>query len=98
MARNRRHNNGFGNGQSVTHQKSKKPFSIYKEKLDTEAHLHYKMEFLHKDLSKADKQKIKDKIRKEEDKLNKRTIIISLILFVIVAIFAYNLISKIVSH
>ena len=52
---------GFGNNQGVFNQSSKKPFSKYKERLDLEAHLHYKIEFLHKDLSKEDKLKIKER-------------------------------------
>ncbi len=74
------------------------PFSKYKEKLDIEAHLHYKMHFLHKDLSKEDKQKIKDNIRLQERKLLKKTAIISIIVFLMVAYVAYYLITKILSH
>ena len=80
---------GFGNSQATFNQKSATPFSKYKEKLDMEAHLHYKMDFLHKDLTKEDKQKIKDKIRQQERKLLKRTTIISFIVFVIIAYISY---------
>ena len=101
--RGRRHSTGFGyigfgNSQSTFNQKTSVPFSVYKEKLDLEAHLHYEMEFLHKDLSKADKQKIKDKIRKQERTLFIRTTIISLIVFAIVAYIAYYLINQILSR
>ncbi len=101
--RKRRHSTGFGyigfgNSQSTFNQKSSIPFSVYKEKLDLEAHLHYKMEFLHKDLSKADKQKIKDKIRRQEQKLFIRTTIISLIVFAVVAYTIYYLIIQILSR
>jgi len=89
---------GFGNSQSTFNQKSSSPFSKYKEKLDQEAHLHYKMHFLHKDLSKEDKQKIKDKIRQQERKLLKRTAIISIIVFIVIVFIAYYLITKILSH
>ena len=92
--RSRRHSTGFGyigfgNSQATFNQKTSTPFSSYKEKLDLEAHLHYKMEFLHKNLTKADKQKIKDKIRLQERKLFIRTAIISIIIFIIVAYLAY---------
>ena len=101
--RSRRHSTGFGyigfgNNQSTFNQKTSVPFSVYKEKLDLEAHLHYEMEFLHKDLSKADKQKIKDKIRKQERKLFIRTVIVSLIVFAIVAYTFYYLIIQILSR
>lgn len=101
--RGRRHSTGFGyigfgNSQSTFNQKSSTPFSVYKEKLDLEAHLHYKMEFLHKDLSKEDKLKIKNKIRKQEQKLFIRTAIISLVVFSIVVYVAYYLINQIISH
>ncbi len=101
--RSRRHSTGFGyigfgNSQSTFNQKTSKPFSVYKEKLDLEAHLHYQMEFLHKDLTKEDKQKIKDKIRKQEQKLCIRTTIVSIVVFAIVAYTAYYLINKIISR
>ncbi|MBV7267692.1 hypothetical protein [Winogradskyella luteola] len=99
--RSRRHSTGFGyigfgNSQSTFNQKTSKPFSVYKEKLDLEAHLHYQMEFLHKDLTKEDKQKIKDKIRKQEQKLFIRTTIVSIVVFAIFAYTAYYLINKII--
>ncbi len=101
--RGRRHSTGFGyigfgNNQTTFNQKSKGVFSSYKEKLNLEAHLHYEMHFLHKDLSKADKQKIKDKIRKAERQLFIRTAIISSIIFIGVAYITYYLINQIRSH
>jgi hypothetical protein len=101
--RSRRHSTGFGyigfgNSQATFNQKSSTPFSKYKEKLDLEAHLHYKLHFLHKDLSKADKQKIKDKIRRQERKLFIKTAIISLIVFTGLAYTAFYLINQIISH
>ena len=46
--RSRRHSTGFGyigfgNNQATFNQKTSTPFSVYKEKLDLEAHLHYEM-------------------------------------------------------
>lgn len=101
--RSRRHSTGFGyigfgNNQSTFNQKTSTPFSVYKEKLDLEAHLHHEMEFMHKDLTKADKEKIKNKIRRQERKLFRRTVIISLIVFAIVAYITYYLINQILSH
>jgi hypothetical protein len=101
--RSRRHSTGFGyigfgNSQATFNQKSSTPFSVYKEKLDLEAHLHYKLEFLHKDLTKADKQKINHNIRKEERKLFRKTVIISFIIFIGIADLAYYLINQILSH
>lgn len=101
--RGRRHSTGFGyigfgNNQTTFNQKSKGAFSTYKEKLDLEAHLHYKIEFLHKDLSKADKQKIKNKIRKEERQLFIKTAGISLVVFLSIAYLAYYLIHQILSR
>ena len=101
--RSRRHSTGFGyigfgNNQTTFNQKTSVPFSVYKEKLDLEAHLHYKMHFLHTDLTKADKQKIKDKIRKQERITCIKTAIISLLIFAGVAYAAYYLINQILSR
>ena len=104
MARSgRRHNTGFGyigfgNSQATFNQKSSTAFSKYREKLNLEAHLHYEMHFLHKDLTKADKQKIKDKIRQQELQLFIKTAIISLVVFIGVACVAIYLIKQILSH
>ena len=103
MSTGRRHSTGFGyigfgNSQATFNQKSATPFSKYKEKLDLEAHLHYKMHFLHKDLTKEDKQKIKDKIREQELKILKKTVVISTAIFIIIAFLFYYLIIKILSH
>ncbi len=101
--RNRRHSTGFGyigfgNSQATFNQRSSTPFSKYKEKLDHEAHLHYEMEFLHKDLTKVDKQNIKDKIRQKERQLFIRSAIISGIVFIMVVYLGYYLITQIISH
>ena len=62
--RNKGHNTGvqyvdFGNNQSTLNQKSRVPFSVYKERLDLEAHLHYKIHYLNTELNKAGKKKLK---------------------------------------
>jgi reverse gyrase len=102
-SRGRRHSTGFGyigfgNNQKTFNQKSSTAFSKYKEKLDLEAHLNYEMNFLHKDLSKKDKQKIKDKIRKDERYLLIKTSVISLIIFSGISYIAYYLINQILSR
>ncbi|EPR73462.1 hypothetical protein ADIWIN_1492 [Winogradskyella psychrotolerans RS-3] len=56
------------------------------------------MAFLHKNLTKEDKQKIKDKIRKQERNLLKKTVIISTVVFIIIASVMYYIITKILSH
>jgi hypothetical protein len=89
---------GIGSNQTNATQQAKTPFSEYKERLDLEAHLHYKLHFLHRDLSKEDKERIKDKIRREERKVFIRTSLISIIVFVGVAYVAVHLITKIVSR
>lgn len=99
--RGRRHSTGFGyigfgNNQSTFNQKTSVPFSVYKEKLDLEAHLHYEMEFLHKELTREDKQKIKNKIRKQERQLFYRTLTLGIVLLIIVAYIIYYLITEII--
>ncbi|WP_179376862.1 hypothetical protein [Winogradskyella wichelsiae] len=102
-AKGRRHSTGFGyigfgNSQATFNQRSSAPYSRYKEKLDLEAHLNYQMHFLHKDLTKEDKQKIKAKIKQEERKILKKTAIIGSAVFTIIAISAYYLVTIILSH
>ncbi|WP_345274316.1 hypothetical protein [Flaviramulus aquimarinus] len=88
MARNKRRHSigfgyiGFGNNQSVFNQTSNKAFSTLKEKLNSETHYHYKVNFLHKKLSKADKKVIKDKIRTYNKIRTQKTIVA----FVLIAI------------
>lgn len=89
---------GIGSNQGNATQKAKKPFSEYKERLDLEAHLHYQMDFLHVDLTKEEKQQIKNNIRKQERRILIRTSIISVVLFIGVAYAAVHLITKIVSR
>ena len=48
---------GFGNNPSTFNQKKRILFSVYKEKLDFETHLPYKMDFLHQKLKKEGKLK-----------------------------------------
>ncbi|MEP5253737.1 MAG: hypothetical protein ABJQ39_01670 [Winogradskyella arenosi] len=102
-AKGRRHSTGFGyigfgNSQATFNRKSATPYSRYKEKLDLEAHLDYQIHFLHKDLTKEDKQKIKDKIRKQERQLLIKTVIVGSVIFGIFAVLAYFLVTTILSH
>ncbi len=56
------------------------------------------MHFLHTDLTKDDKQKIKDKIRAQERKLNNRTLVISVIILIGLGFLTKYLIQQILSH
>lgn len=89
---------GIGSNQNNTTQKANVAFSEYKARLDLEAHLHYKLNFTHVNLSKEEKEKIKDKIRKQQRKVNIKTGVISIILFIGVAYVAIHLITQIVSR
>lgn len=66
--------------------------------MDLEAHLHYKMHFLHKDLTQEDKELIKNKIRAQERKLNIKVAIISAIVFIGLALLMHYLITQIMSN
>ena len=79
---------GFGNMQSNFNQKNDNPFTSAKERLHEASHYHFKLDFKHKNLSKADKALIKNKIRKAE----KRKIIIATIITLIVMIILYFLV------
>lgn len=96
MNRNRRRHNtgfgyiGFGNRQEVFNQHSKKPFSILKDKLNEETHLHHQLHFLHKDLTKKEKEGIKNKIRKAERTRTIKIIITTFILIIVLSIVSYK--------
>ncbi|GAA4807183.1 hypothetical protein [Litoribaculum gwangyangense] len=81
---------GFGNSQSVFNQSSKKAFSEIKEKLNSETHLRYQLDFLHKKLTKEEKLLIKNKIRKAEKRKTIKTIAVTLILLMGV-LFSINM-------
>ncbi|MFD1162528.1 hypothetical protein [Hwangdonia seohaensis] len=94
MARNKRRHSvgfgyiGFGNSRSVFNQTSNKAFSALKEKLNEETHVHYKLNFSHKELSKAEREIIKNKIRKEEKRKSLQAIVLTiLVLFIIIVTF-----------
>lgn len=76
---------GFGNKQSNFNQKNDNPFTTAKDRLHEASHYHFKLDFKHQKLSKADKERIKNKIRTAE----KRKIIIAAILTVIVIIILF---------
>lgn len=99
----RRHSTGFGNigfenNQSVFNRRSKIPFSEIKEKLQSETHLHYKLDFLHRELTDTDRTFIKNKIKKQERKVTFQTRALSVLLALVVAVLAYYLISQIMSR
>jgi hypothetical protein len=91
--RKRRHNTGFGyigfgNSHAVFNQSSNKAFSVLKDKLNDETHYHYKLHFLHKELSKTEREAIKTKIRKAEKRKFVQTLILTvLVLFIIIVTF-----------
>jgi hypothetical protein len=89
---------GFGNVQSVFNRHSKQAFSEVKEKLDYEAHLHYKVNFLHKKLSAEEKLAIKNKIRAADKKRTKKALIITFIIAIPITYFVIDLIKSIMSH
>lgn len=88
---------GFGNSQSVFNQRSKKAFSEIKEKLNSETHLQYQLDFLHKKLTKKEKQLIKNKIRKTEKRKTIKTLAVTLVLLIAVLFKMNTLIGNIMS-
>lgn len=89
---------GFGNNQGVFNRKSKLPFSEVKERLHHETRLHYKIDFLHSNLTDEDKRFIKRKIRRQRLRVRQHTIAASLILAFIVAWIIFYLITQIMSR
>ncbi|GEM_PF-1298779 len=81
---------GFGNKQSNFNQKNDNPFTTAKERLHEASHLHFQLDFKHHKLSKADKELIKNKIRKAE----KRKVITASILTVVVIIILFFLVKS----
>lgn len=86
---NRRHRTGFGyigfgNNHSVFNQKSHKAFSALKDKLNAETHVHFQLHFSHDQLTKAEREIIKNKVRKGE----KKRLIKTIIVFIFAAILA----------
>lgn len=104
MERNKRRHStgfgyiGFGNNQSVFNQSTRKAFSSLKEKLNEESHFHHQVDFLHKTLSKKEKQAIKTKIKNRENKRTRKTIILFVILAVPVFFFFKFFIDKLASN
>ncbi|WP_298343894.1 hypothetical protein [uncultured Algibacter sp.] len=104
MARNRRRHStgfgyiGFGNNQNVFNQSTKKAFSTLKEKLNSETHYHYKVDFLHKKLSKTEKNAIKERIKKQEKIKFQKTIAAFIALAIPIFFFIKFLISKLASN
>lgn len=78
---------GFGNRQSSFNQKNENPFTLIKERLHEESHYHFKLDFKHEKLSKADKILIKNKIRKAEKTRNLKTLFVFILVASIVGVF-----------
>lgn len=89
---------GFGNDQSVFNRKSKLPFSEIKEKLHKETQLHYKINFLHSNLTDEDRRFIKRKIKRQRLRVRKQTITVSIVLVFIMAWIIFYLITQIMSR
>ncbi|MEP5338708.1 MAG: hypothetical protein ABJL44_08975 [Algibacter sp.] len=79
---------GFGNNQSTFNQKSNSTFSTLKDKLNKSSHLHHQLKFTHHKLTKAEKDFIKNKIRKTERKKSIKALIITIIIFVFIVIIS----------
>ncbi len=61
---------GFGNNHEVFNQRSKQAFSVVKEKLNEEKHLHHQINLSHKKPSKTEKGAINNGIRQREKNSN----------------------------
>ncbi len=99
----RRHSNGFGyigfgNNQSVFNQKSKLPFFEIKERLHKETQLHYKIDFLHSQLTEDDRKFIKHKLRRQRVRVRQQTVTVSIVLAFIIAWIIFYLITQIMSR
>ncbi len=104
MPRNKRRHStgfgyiGFGNNQSIFNQRSKRAFSVLKEKLDDETHLHYQLNFTHKSLTKAEKEAIKNKIRKDENNRFRKIMVVFVFVLIIILFIIKFLIDKLMSN
>ena len=65
-------------------------FWFKEKKLNKETFLHHNLHFTHIKLSKAEKEVIKNKIRKEEKSRLIKIIITTIILAIIISILCYN--------
>lgn len=104
MSRNKRRHStgfgyiGFGNNQSIFNQHSKRAFSSLKETLEQNSQTHFQLNFTHKDLTKAEKEIIKNKIRKQEKLQMRKTIILSIIILIVVVFLIKLLIDTFMSN
>lgn len=89
---------GFGNKQSSFNQKNESPFSLIKERLHEESHYHFKLDFKHEKLSKADKFLIKNKIRKAEKTRNIKTLFVFIFVAYFIGVFIKLCINLFVSR
>lgn len=104
MRRNKRRHStgfgyiGFGNNQSTFNQYSKKVFSSLEETLEQNSQIHFQLNFTHKDLTKAEKELIKNKIRKQEKLQLKKTIVVFVLILIVVFLFIKLLIDTFMSN
>ncbi|GAA4300925.1 hypothetical protein [Aestuariibaculum suncheonense] len=89
---------GFGNNQNVFNQKSAIPFSDLKDKLHRTTLDHHQLDFHHHSLSKAEKETIKQKIRKEAKLQNRKIFAVFTILLIGVLYFIKTLIDSLMSN
>ena len=84
--------------QSVFNRHSKKPFAEIKDKLNQEAHLHYKVHFNHKELTVSEKETIKNNIRLAEARRTIKALVITFILAIPITFFVIDLVQRVMSH
>jgi len=89
---------GFGNTQNVFNQKSAIPFSTLKDKLHSTSHDHHQLDFLHHSLTKAEKENIKQKIRRESKEQNLKIFTVFIVLFIGVLYFIKTLIDSLMAN
>jgi hypothetical protein len=61
---------GFGNNQDLFNRKASKPFSGVKNKLNKESHKAFNTHYSHHTLTDAERNQIKDSIRKKSKRKN----------------------------
>lgn len=66
---------GFGNNHNVFNQTNNKVFSSLKDKLNKETYYRFQLHFSHHKLTHAERQLIKNKIRKSEKQKTRKAFI-----------------------
>ncbi|MBD0831692.1 hypothetical protein [Aestuariibaculum sediminum] len=89
---------GFGNNQKVFNQKTTIPFSVLKDKLNSEAHAHVQLHFKHQNLTQADKELIKKNIRRAAKQQKIKIFILFIIFFTAAILFIKLLIDQFMAN